>query len=100
MLYPAVTRGESQEDGHLIKFVRSSAKGQEVRVKLKLNTSPCRPIIGDGQRRAMALRALYRNMTQDWEDKNKAPHNLLAQGAMLAGLMSNRNFLRERHATG
>ena len=89
-LYPIVTSGEAVVDGTNIRFVRSGAKGQEVfefiqpfqegklyehdLVRLKLNTNRCRLVIVDGQHRAMALLALYRNMKQDWEDKNKAPY--------------------------
>jgi len=89
-LYSEVTIGETEADGHNIRFVRSGAKGQEVfefiqpfqdgklyehdLVRLRLNTNRCRLVIVDGQHRAMALLALYRNMKQDWEDKNKAPY--------------------------
>ena len=89
-LYPEVTSGEAQVEGNNIRYVRSGAKGQEVfeflqpfqegklyehdLVRLKLNVNRCRLVIVDGQHRAMALLALYRNMKQDWEDKNKAPY--------------------------
>lgn len=89
-LYPEVTSGETQAEGNNIRYVRSGAKGQEVfefmqpfqegklyehdLVRLRLNTNRCRLVIVDGQHRAMALLALYRNMKQDWEDMNKAPY--------------------------
>ncbi|MDH7640249.1 DNA sulfur modification protein DndB [Sphingomonas oryzagri] len=88
--YPAVTSEDGTENGHPCKIVRSGEKGQEVfefvqpfeggklyqhdLVRLKLNTNRCRLVIVDGQHRAMALLALYRNLKQDWEDKNKAPY--------------------------
>ncbi|MGO4129268.1 DNA sulfur modification protein DndB [Inquilinus sp. YAF38] len=88
--YPEVTRADSVESGHNVKVIRSGAKGQEVfefvqpiqdgklyehdLVRLKLNTNRCRLVIVDGQHRAMALLALYRNLKQDWDDKNKAPY--------------------------
>lgn len=88
--YPEVTREDSTDNGHQVKIVRSGVKGQEVfefvqpfeggklyehdLVRLKLNTNRCRLVIVDGQHRAMALLALYRNLKQDWEDKNKAPY--------------------------
>lgn len=88
--YPIVTREECVENGHNAQIVRSGAKGQEVfefiqpleggklyqhdLVRLKLNTNRCRLVIVDGQHRAMALLALYRNLKGDWEDKNKAPY--------------------------
>lgn len=88
--YPAVTQEQSVENGHDAQIVRSGEKGQEVfefvqpieggklyehdLVRLKLNTNRCRLVIVDGQHRAMALLALYRNIKGDWEDKNKAPY--------------------------
>ena len=89
-LYPAVSTGEFESGGINTRFVRSGAIGQEVfefdqpfqagklyehdLVRLKLNTNRCRLVIVDGQHRAMALLALYRNMKQDWDDSNKAPY--------------------------
>lgn len=88
--YADVTREESVENGNDVQIIRSGAKGQEVfefiqpieggklyehdLVRLKLNTNRCRLVIVDGQHRAMALLALYRNLKSDWEDKNKAPY--------------------------
>ncbi len=42
-------------------------------VSLKLNTSKCRLVIVDGQHRAMALLALYRNLKDDWTDARRKP---------------------------
>lgn len=42
-------------------------------VTLKLNTSKCRLVIVDGQHRAMALLALYRNMKSQWAPSNRKP---------------------------
>lgn len=42
-------------------------------VKLRLNTHRCALVIVDGQHRAMALLALYRNLKDDWSDARRAP---------------------------
>ena len=88
--YAAVSQEQRVENGNSVEVIRSGAPGQEVfefvqpsvngklyehdLVRLKLNTNKCRLVIVDGQHRAMALLALYRNLKQDWEDKNKAPY--------------------------
>lgn len=88
--YAKVTREQRVENGHNSEIVRSGGAGQEMfefiqplvggklfqhdLVRLKLNTNRTRLVIVDGQHRAMALLALYRNLKQDWEDKNKAPY--------------------------
>lgn len=42
-------------------------------VKLKLNTQKTKLVIVDGQHRAMALLALYRNLKDEWSEANRAP---------------------------
>lgn len=42
-------------------------------VKFSLNTSKTKMIIVDGQHRAMALLALYRNLKEDWNDAKRRP---------------------------
>ncbi len=41
--------------------------------RLKLNTNRCKLVIVDGQHRAMALLALFRNLKQEWSDARRAP---------------------------
>ena len=41
--------------------------------RLKLNTNKVRLVIIDGQHRAMALLALYRNLRDDWNDAKRMP---------------------------
>jgi hypothetical protein len=89
--YPIVTTNvEVMPEGHEAQIVRSGAKGQEVfefvqplqngklyehdLVRLRLNTNKSRLVIVDGQHRAMALLAVYRNLKQDWNDAMKAPY--------------------------
>lgn len=45
--------------------------GQHDLVKFSINTSRCQLVIVDGQHRAMALLALYRNLKNQWEDKSR-----------------------------
>ena len=42
-------------------------------VRLKLNTHRTRLVIVDGQHRAMALLAIYRNLKDQWSDERRAP---------------------------
>lgn len=42
-------------------------------VQLQVNTSKCKLVIVDGQHRAMALLALYRNLKDDWSDARRKP---------------------------
>lgn len=42
-------------------------------VRFKLNTQRTRLVIVDGQHRAMALLALYRNIKDQWSDEKRAP---------------------------
>lgn len=90
-LYPTVSTDiETMPEGHDAQIVRSGVKGQEVfefvqplqngklyehdLVRLRLNTNKSRLVIVDGQHRAMALLAVYRNLKQDWNDAMKAPY--------------------------
>lgn len=90
-LYPKVTTDvEMTPEGHEAQITRSGGKGQEVfefvqplqngklyehdLVRLRLNTNKSRLVIVDGQHRAMALLAVYRNLKQDWNDAMKAPY--------------------------
>lgn len=43
------------------------------KVRLRLNTSKSKLVIVDGQHRAMALLALYRNIKDAWSDEKRAP---------------------------
>jgi len=88
--YAKVTHDQRVEAGHPSEILRSGEAGQEMfefiqpsvggklfqhdLVRLRLNTNRTRLVIVDGQHRAMALLALYRNLKQDWEDTNKAPY--------------------------
>jgi len=90
-LYPTVTTNiEKTPEGHEAQILRSGVKGQEIfefvqplvneklyehdLVRLRLNTNKSRLVIVDGQHRAMALLAVYRNLKQDWNDAMKAPY--------------------------
>lgn len=42
-------------------------------VRLKINTQKTRLVIVDGQHRAMALLAIYRNLKDQWSDERRAP---------------------------
>jgi len=73
-----------------IQAIRSGGVGQEVfqfeqpvvdgiavehdLVRLRLNTNRTRLVIVDGQHRAMALLALYRNLMGQWSDERRAPY--------------------------
>lgn len=90
-LYPKVTEEKEPEtDENYGKYIlRSSAIGQEVfqfeqpisdgqllkhdQVRFRLNTHKTRLVIVDGQHRAMALLALYRNIKDQWAPTNRAP---------------------------
>lgn len=43
-------------------------------VKLRIDMNKSQLVIVDGQHRAMALLALFRNLKQDWSDANRAPY--------------------------
>ena len=88
--YPKVEVESRQMDDHVLEVTRSGPVGNEVFafeqprqgdllyvhdfVKLKLNTNRSKLVIVDGQHRAMALLAIYRNLKQDWTDAMRAPH--------------------------
>ncbi|BCO09222.1 hypothetical protein GF1_15980 [Desulfolithobacter dissulfuricans] len=89
--YPFVdefqVEGKNGKPGRYI--LRSGNVGQEVfefeqpilsgkllkhdKVRLRLNTKKTRLVIVDGQHRAMALLALYRNLKERWSDEKRAP---------------------------
>ncbi len=91
-LYPRVSESEVEEtaDEPRKYIVQSGAVGQEVfcfeqpidegkilkhdLVRLRLNTQRTRLVIVDGQHRAMALLALYRNLKDQWSDERRAPY--------------------------
>ena len=90
-LYPKVEEAEisKPEDEHKNHVLRAGSIGQEVFqfeqpfvdgklihhdfVRFKLNTHKTRLVIIDGQHRAMALLALYRNLKDEWSDEKRAP---------------------------
>lgn len=89
--YPKVTRVsvEPKDNKAGKSILRSGDVGQEVfefeqpvlggkllkhdKVRLRLNTNRTRLVIVDGQHRAMALLALYRNLKDQWSDEKRAP---------------------------
>lgn len=89
--YPKVTEEEEPEtEKDYGKYtLRSGSIGQEVfqfeqpisdgqllkhdQVRFRLNTHKTRLVIVDGQHRAMALLALYRNLKDQWTDEKRAP---------------------------
>lgn len=90
-LYPKVARerDEKDEERGIAQIIRSGAVGAEAfqfeyplidgiarqhdLARLKLNTNKVRLVIIDGQHRAMALLALYRNLKGGWEGKKREP---------------------------
>jgi hypothetical protein len=93
--YPTCTEetDDTEINGHsLWKTLQSGAIGSEVfkfrqpmvgedeivnqhdLIELKVNTAKSQLIIVDGQHRAMALLALYRNMKKDWSDARRKPY--------------------------
>jgi hypothetical protein len=89
--YPTVEITEfAIPDSHIELRTRSGAIGQEVfefiqpklgdRIvnhdlnRLRINTARTKLVIVDGQHRAMALLALYRNLMQEWADERRAPY--------------------------
>lgn len=89
--YPTVTKETTKStEGHEEQRTRSGAVGSEVFEfvqpmmdgkainhdlnRFKLNTARARLVIVDGQHRAMALLALYRNLMQDWANERRAPY--------------------------
>lgn len=88
--YPRVETETRQMPDHVLEITRSGPVGQELfefqqprqgdvlfehdLVKLRLNTNRSKLVIVDGQHRAMALLAIYRNLKQDWSDSMRAPY--------------------------
>ncbi|MBW4482085.1 MAG: hypothetical protein KME14_06050 [Tildeniella torsiva UHER 1998/13D] len=90
-LYPEVIKEilPESEDEPSKCIIRSGSVGQEVfqfeqpidegkvlkhdLVRLRINTHKTRLVIVDGQHRAMALLALYRNLKDQWSDEKRAP---------------------------
>lgn len=90
--YPKVVRPSpvvENNNAYKTSILRSGNIGQEVfefsqpeqdgrlldhdLARLRLNTSRTKLVIVDGQHRAMALLALYRNLKQEWSDSRRAP---------------------------
>lgn len=92
--YPEVVEETLPPEGqggrsHALHVTRSGELGREVfqfeqpvdqgrvlqhdLVRLRLNTHRTRLIIVDGQHRAMALLALYRNLKDQWSDERRSP---------------------------
>ncbi len=90
--YPEVTDVTESLELHGVKdwlITRSGETGAEVfqfeqpivkgmankhdLVTFRLNTSKCELVIVDGQHRAMALLALYRNIRDEWDDAKRRP---------------------------
>jgi hypothetical protein len=85
--YPAITEEEIADNGFTRKIQRSGPKGKESfefeqlevggdilefdNARLRINTNRCKIVIVDGQHRAMALLALYRNI-KGWPDNTAA----------------------------
>ncbi len=90
-LYPPVYEEEiPEQNDEAAKYVlRAGAVGQEVfqfeqpidegqrlkhdLVRFRINTHKTRLVIVDGQHRAMALLAIYRNLKDQWSDEKRAP---------------------------
>jgi hypothetical protein len=88
--YPVVEGETRPGSDHDLEILRSGPIGREVfqfeqpvqngvrfehdLCKLKINTNRSKLVIVDGQHRAMALLALYRNLKQDWSDSMRAPY--------------------------
>jgi hypothetical protein len=89
-LYPVVAEVVDQTGPHDRYTLRIGDVGSEIleleqfmvagklhdhdRVRLRLNTHGTRLVIVDGQHRAMALLAIYRNMLDQWSDAKRAPY--------------------------
>jgi hypothetical protein len=91
--YPAVsslTLAPDADRSHPVLVTRSGAPGDEVfefeqpvldgkpvisdLVRLKINTQKSRLVIVDGQHRAMALLAIFRNLKDQWADERRTPY--------------------------
>jgi hypothetical protein len=88
--YPKVETESREMPNYVLEITRSGSLGQELfefqqprqgevlfehdLVKFRLNTNRSKLVIVDGQHRAMALLAIYRNLKQDWSDAMRAPY--------------------------
>jgi hypothetical protein len=60
----------------IFQFEQPISDGERLKhdlVRFRLNTHKTRLVIVDGQHRAMALLALYRNLKDQWSDEKRAP---------------------------
>lgn len=60
----------------VFQFEQPIDEGQKLKhdlVRLRINTHKTKLVIVDGQHRAMALLALYRNLKDQWSDEKRAP---------------------------
>ena len=89
-LYPVTSEHIETKDDIETKIVRIGQAGSELltleqpvlhgqpldhdRVRLSLNTHATRLVIVDGQHRAMALLAIFRNLQDQWSDARRAPY--------------------------
>lgn len=89
-LYPTVSEYTVQKPDYEANILRIGQAGSELltleqpihegqlidhdRVRLSLNTHATRLVIVDGQHRAMALLAIFRNLQGQWSDTRKAPY--------------------------
>ena len=89
-LYPSVWQGELPGEGFPRYVIRAGSRGRELfeleqpsidgrlldhdRVRLRINTHGTRLVIVDGQHRAMALLALFRNVRDQWSDERRSPY--------------------------
>ncbi|MDG5771668.1 DNA sulfur modification protein DndB [Mycolicibacterium fortuitum] len=89
-LYPSAYEYMTEKQGYTANTLRIGELGSELltleqpiigdylidhdRVRLSLNTQATRLVIVDGQHRAMALLAIFRNLQDQWSDARKAPY--------------------------
>jgi hypothetical protein len=74
--YPVLITRSGEVGSEVFQFEQPIDDGRPVTndlVRLKLNTHRTRLIIVDGQHRAMALLAIYRNLKDQWSDERRAP---------------------------
>jgi hypothetical protein len=88
--YPSMSTNTEPRQGHEVEVLRIGEPGAELltleqplmhghpidhdRVRLHLNTQATRLVIVDGQHRAMALLAIFRNLQGQWSDARRAPY--------------------------
>jgi hypothetical protein len=88
--YPSACEYQVDRQGYVANILRIGDAGSELltleqpiigdqlidhdRVRLNLNTQATRLVIVDGQHRAMALLAIFRNLQDQWSDARKAPY--------------------------